>query len=36
VPTKLVGGAIGLGLGTLLAFAVVLIAIALLIKTVFF
>ena len=36
VPTKLVGGAIGLGLGTLFAFAVVLIAIALLIKTVFF
>jgi class 3 adenylate cyclase len=36
VPTRLVGGAIGLGLGTLLAFAVVLIAIALLVKVVFF
>jgi len=36
VPTRLVGGAIGLGLGTLLAFAVVLIAIALLVKVAFF
>ena len=36
VPTRLVGGAVGLGLGTLLAFAVVLIAIALLVKVAFF
>jgi hypothetical protein len=36
VPTKLVGGAVAFGLGTLLAVAVVIIAIALLVRIAFF